>query len=72
MLCCPITSHVKGYPFEVPVSEGTITGVVLADQIKSVDWMARHAEYAGRVPLETLEEVVARLQPLLSEEASAG
>ncbi len=43
MLCCPITSQVKGYPFEVSVSSTTISGVILADQIKSVDWVARRA-----------------------------
>ena len=43
MLCCPITSRVKGYPFEVALGEGEdLAGVVLADQVKSLDWKARH------------------------------
>ena len=63
---CPVTSHVKGYPFEVPLSPGlTVTGVVLADQLKSLDWKERRAELAGRVPSEVLSEVLARLAPLL-------
>ena len=50
-LCCPITSQVKGYPFEVPVPEGAaIAGVVLADQVRSLDWRARRAEVVGKVP----------------------
>ena len=51
MLVCPITSAVKGYPFEVPLPSGMSTrGVVLADQIKSLDWLAREASYQERVP----------------------
>lgn len=50
-LCCPITSQVKGYPFEVPVPAGAaIAGVVLADQVRSLDWRARRAEVVGQVP----------------------
>src|SRR5438552_10794224 len=44
-LMCPITSHAKGYPFEVAVpADLAVTGVILADQIKSLDWRIRHAE----------------------------
>jgi mRNA interferase MazF len=68
MLCCPITSRVKGYPFEVTLSGTTISGVVLADQIKSVDWSARHAERKGKVDADILDEVIAKLQTLLIEE----
>ncbi len=65
-LVCPVTSHVKGYPFEVPLPPGLpVTGVVLADQLKSLDWKERRAELAGRVPAEILSEVLARLMPLL-------
>src|SRR5438270_8099109 len=43
-LLCPITSQVKGYPFEVPLPDGlAVAGVVLADQVKSLDWRARQA-----------------------------
>jgi len=68
MLCCPITSRVKGYPFEVSVSARTISGVILADQIKSVDWVARHARYAGKVNPETVHAVLDRVRTLLEEE----
>jgi len=65
-LVCPVTSHVKGYPFEVqlPPSLG-VSGVVLVDQLKSLDWRERNAETAGRVPDEFLSEILARLAPLL-------
>jgi mRNA interferase MazF len=63
---CPITTHANGYPFEVavPSSQG-VAGVILADHIKSVDWKARRAEKLGRCPTESLDEVRARLAPLL-------
>lgn len=65
-LVCPVTSRVKGYPFEVALPEDArISGVVLADHLKSVDWKERHAEAAGRVPQEILDEVLSRLSPLL-------
>jgi mRNA interferase MazF len=66
MLCCPITSQSKGYPFEVQL-EGIrgITGVVLADQLKSLDWAARKAEYKGKVTAEIMHEVLAKIQALL-------
>jgi mRNA interferase MazF len=65
-LVCPVTSQVKGYPFEVPLPPGLpVAGVVLADHMKSLDWKERRAEAAGRVPEEVLSEVRARLAPLL-------
>ena len=65
-LVCPVTSRVKGYPFEVALPEGlSIGGVILADHLKSVDWKERHAEAAGHVPQEILDEVLSRLSPLL-------
>ena len=68
-LMCPVTSRVKGYPFEVllPV-EGTVSGVVLADQVKSLDWRARRARPAGRVPPVVLEEALGKLSTLISSE----
>lgn len=67
-LACPITSRVKGYPFEVPIAEPLDrTGVVLADQVRAIDWRARGAERAGRAPAPVLDEVVARLAALLLE-----
>lgn len=65
-LVCPVTSRVKGYPFEVPLPEAMrIGGVILADHLKSVDWKERRAEGVGRVPQEVLDEVRSRLSPLL-------
>ena len=65
-LTCPVTSRVKGYPFEVPL-EGVrgLSGVILVDQLRSLDWRARQAERAGRAPQHVLADVLARLQPLL-------
>ena len=61
-LLCPITSRQKGYPFEVPLpSDLATTGVILADQVKSLDWRARRASRACAVPDEVLDETVARL-----------
>ncbi len=67
-LCCPITSQAKGYPFEVAVSSRVgVTGVVLSDQVKSLDWRALRAEFAGRLPFHEVEEVLAKAGTLLSE-----
>lgn len=68
-LVCPVTSRVKGYPFEVPLPEGlAVRGVVLADQVKSLDWRARNAEHAGRMPKRAMLEVLRRLRLLIGEE----
>ena len=69
-LLCPITSQVKGYPYEVALPEGlSVSGVILADQVKNVDWRARRAKRIGQVPADTLQEVLARLNTLLSGSA---
>jgi len=65
-LLCPITSQAKGYPFEVSLpSGGKVSGVVLADQIKSLDWRARQAELAARVTEAVVREVLQKLGTLL-------
>ena len=65
-IACPITSSLKGYPFEVPLPpDSSIKGAVLVDHLKSLDWRARKAERAGRVPPAILAEVLDRLAPLL-------
>jgi mRNA interferase MazF len=65
-LLCPITSQVKGYPFEVSLpAGGKVSGVVLADQIKSLDWRARQAELAARAPEAVTREVLQKLGALL-------
>jgi mRNA interferase MazF len=68
-LSCPITSKIKNYPFEVALPKGLeIHGVVLADQIKSLDWRARKARRAGKIPSEVLSEVLGKARALLLEE----
>lgn len=65
-LFCPITSQRKGYPFEVPLPPSLkIEGVILSDQIKSLDWRARHAERVDKVPPDVLEETIAKILVLV-------
>ncbi|HXW83890.1 MAG TPA: endoribonuclease MazF [Candidatus Binataceae bacterium] len=64
-IACPVTSRSKGYPFEVAVKSVGIEGVVLCDQLKSIDWRERRAQFADRATSETIAEVIARLRPLL-------
>ena len=56
MLCCPMTTSAKGYPFEVVIG-GDRQGVVLADQVRSLDWRARRARHKGRVTAPELDKV---------------
>src|SRR5260370_1890660 len=57
-IVCPITSQTKGYPFEVQMpTAARIKGVVLADQLKSVDWRPHRAQRAGSLPIATLEQI---------------
>ena len=68
MLCCPITSKQKGYPFEVELKELPIQGVILCDQIKSLDFQARNVQLAYEVRDEALvKEVVSFIKLLLEE-----
>jgi len=65
-ILCPITSRVKGYPFEVLIpADLAVGGVVLADQVKSLDWRAREAEWVCTLPRETIAEVLGKLGTLL-------
>jgi mRNA interferase MazF len=67
-LLCPITSHVKGYPFEVLIPDGLqIGGAILSDQIKSLDWRARQAELICKLPVATFQEVLEKLEVLLGK-----
>ena len=63
---CPITSVVKGYPFEVPLVGSTLSGVVLADQVKSVDWRVRRAEFQERLGPQTIKRIRLLLKQLLT------
>jgi len=64
MLCCPMTSQIKGYPFEV-IIHGPTPSVVLADQVKSLDWRKRRARRKGSVSAAELEEVRGKLRALI-------
>ena len=64
---CPITSQEKGYPFEVKIPQGlAVTGVVLADQVKSLDWRVREAERICTLPPDVMAEILGKLGTLLS------
>jgi mRNA interferase MazF len=64
MICCPLTTQIKNYPFEVFIG-GTPPNAVLADQVKSVDWRSRDAKSKGRVSPEQLAEVRAKIRALI-------
>ncbi len=64
---CPVTNQVKGYPFEVKIPEKIeISGVVLSDQIKSLDWKIREAEFVCKLPKYVLKETLNKLNVLLN------
>jgi mRNA interferase MazF len=66
-LACPITNQQKGYPFEVLLPRGLpVTGVILTDQVKSLDWRARRAELICSLAAEVVEQVIARVSLLLN------
>ncbi|HPL66435.1 MAG: mRNA interferase MazF [Deltaproteobacteria bacterium ADurb.Bin151] len=65
-LCCPVTSKIKDYPFEVRITiKNKIDGVILADQIKKIDWKKRQATYIASALKETLNETVEKLSLLI-------
>jgi mRNA interferase MazF len=65
-LCCPVTSQVKGYPFEVRLPPGLkVTGAVLADQVKCLDWRGRRASVIAASPAAVIDETVAKIQALI-------
>ncbi len=64
IVCCPTTTRIKGYPFEVALA-GTPSSVVLADQVKSQDWRARNATRKGQVSPAELAQVRAKLKALI-------
>jgi mRNA interferase MazF len=66
-LLCPVTSRAKGYPFEVRLpSDLPVSGVALADQVKSLDWRARRAESVGTLPATVVAEILSKLRTLLA------
>lgn len=65
-IVCPVTNRVRGNPFEVAIPDGiAITGIILVDHIKSVDWKARYFKFADKVPENTLREVIQKIEILL-------
>jgi mRNA interferase MazF len=65
-LVCPITSQAKGYPFEVPLPErAKVVGVILADQVRSVDWRARRAKRAGKLSADAVTRTLGLVRTLL-------
>lgn len=65
-LLCPITSHKKGYPFEVELSaKGSVKGVILSDHIKSLDWKVRNARFEEKIDTWILTEVIEKLSVLI-------
>lgn len=65
-VCCPVTSQVKGYPFEVLLPDGLgVEGAVLSDQMKSLDWRVRQARRIGRAPADVLQETLAKILTLI-------
>ena len=67
-ILCPITNQIKGYPFEVLLPGGLpVTGAILSDQAKSVDWRARNAELICALPAKTISEALQKLGTLISK-----
>ncbi len=64
-LFCPVTSRKKGYPFEVDLKESPVKGVVLSDQVKSLDWRARKTKLIDTAPESILREALAKIRALL-------
>ena len=72
-ILCPVTSQIKGYPFEVSLPAGLpVDGVILSDQAKSLDWRERKAQLICSLPEATVEGVLARLNTLLSPREASG
>jgi mRNA interferase MazF len=63
---CPVTSNEKGYPFEVKIEEQKIRGVILADQVKSLDWKKREAKFIVKAPAKVVIEVIKLLSTLVN------
>jgi len=67
-ILCPITSQIKGYPFEVVIPDDLeISGAILSDQVKNLDWKARKAEFAFKLPPASYNEVVQKLSTLIRQ-----
>lgn len=67
MLVCPISSKVKGYPFEVRIKTKKIDGAVLADQVKSLDWLIRKVSFAEKAPHEVVQQACDLVETLIRD-----
>jgi mRNA interferase MazF len=69
-IACPIASRARGFGFEVPIPAGGIVsgGVVLADQVRSLSWIERHAKFGAAAPAAVLDEVRAKIAALIEIE----
>ena len=64
LVCCPMTTKIKSYPFEVPIA-GSVPAVALADQMRNVSWRHRRAQYKGKVTRDELEDIREKIFPLI-------
>lgn len=64
-VCCPITSNVKGYPFEVNISGKKISGVVLSDHLKNLDWKLRKAKFIEKASKQVVEQCSMKISALI-------
>lgn len=72
-ILCPITSQIKGYPFEVKIPDGLeVSGAILSDQVKNLDWKARKAEFSCKLPPAVFNEVVQKLGALIRQQIQKG
>lgn len=68
LIACPITTKIRGYPFEVRLKFKTIDGVALADQLKTIDWQRRKVSFGGKAPASSLKEITAKLSLLIGKD----
>lgn len=66
-IMCPITSKQKGYPFEVLVNDKKILGVILSDQVRSLDWKVRNVKFIAKAKAEVIQEVQAKVTLLIGK-----
>jgi len=66
LVCVPITRQIKGYPFEVPLTTTQTQGTALADQVKSLDWQSRNAQFKESIAITELQQIKAKLTALLA------
>ena len=65
-LLCPITNKIKGYPFEVSIpADLNVTGVILSDQVKNLDWRVRNVEFITQLPENVINEVLKKIKSLI-------